>query len=100
MSKCLIVGNLMHWLLYLAGADEGRQYEREHDQSGSGGARGRGRPPGLRGKDIGMYYARMGRAKRASKDRAQVFSQGLKFYNLTESSCSVGRVLDWESMGC
>ena len=77
----------MSRLNYLAGADEGRQYEREHDQSGSGGARGRGRPPGLRGKDIGMYYARMGRAKRASKDRAQVFSQGLKFYNLTESSC-------------
>ena len=73
--------------IYLAGADEGRQYERERDQSGSGGARGRGRPPGLRGKDIGMYYARMGRAKRASKDRAQVFSQGLKFYNFTESSC-------------
>lgn len=35
--------------------------------------RGRGRPPGLKGKEIGLYYAKMGKERRQREDREQVY---------------------------
>ena len=68
-------------LLLLAGFGRGGS----GSGSGSGGGRGR-RPPGLRGKDIGLYYASLSKRKSRQDEEKNVSHLLLLVFSLNSSN--------------
>lgn len=81
IRRAMIVVELafLYDFLLLTGGwkDSRRGYNRGQDSSeGSGSHSGRGRghrpPPGLKGREIGLWYARRGKARKEEKELAEV----------------------------
>ena len=69
---------------------EGGGTGRGGEGRGAGGGMRRGRPPGLRGKEIGLYYAKRSKEKKKAEERNKVCKRSQKIIFLISKIATNG----------